>query len=75
MAIPKLKLVTTSPAATSHQPLSMAVCIPDQKHIPAGAIITSQSDLESLPSVTRNNCYQVNCHQTGKHRPVLALIA
>ena len=70
---PKLKVITTNSQAASHQPLSiqplsMAVGIPDKKHIPAGAIVTSQSDVENLPSVARSNCYPCNFRRTGKYR-------
>ena len=71
---PKLKLVTTNGQTASHQPLSMAVGIPDKKHIPAGAIVTSQSDVENLPAVARCNSHQFNGCQKGKHR-LLTLVA
>ncbi|MDV2994082.1 MAG: hypothetical protein N4J56_003736 [Chroococcidiopsis sp. SAG 2025] len=81
---PKLKLVTTNGQAASRQPLSMAVGIPNKKHIPAGAIITSQSDVENLPIVAQshrhpnhyrqiNSCQNNSC-QNGKH-PLLKLVA
>ncbi|NHC35251.1 hypothetical protein [Scytonema millei] len=81
---PKLKLVTTNGQTASRQPLSMAVGIPNQKHIPAGAIITNQSDVENLPAVTQSHRYQNsyrqinscqnNFCQKNKH-PLLKLVA
>ena len=76
---PKLKLVTTNGQAASRQPLSMAVGVPDRKYIPAGAIITSQSDVENLHTVAQNhrdrNTYrQINSCQKDKH-PSLKLVA
>ena len=76
---PKLKLVTTNGQAASRQPLSMAVGIPNQKHIPAGAIITSQSDVENLHIVAQSHRYQnsyrqINSCQKGKHH-LLKLVA
>jgi hypothetical protein len=65
---PKLKVITTNGQAASHQPLSMAVGIPDKKHIPAGAIVTSQSDVENLPSVARSNCHPCNFRRIDKYR-------
>lgn len=49
MAIPQLRLVTTSNSSRVSRPLAMGICVPNQRYIAAGAIVTTQSDAASLP--------------------------
>ncbi|MEM8675259.1 MAG: hypothetical protein AAGF83_15500 [Cyanobacteria bacterium P01_G01_bin.67] len=60
MAIPKLRLITTSKkiSTATYQTLSTGVHVPDGRYISAGARIVTQSTATSLLSVAQKRRYR-----------------